>query len=54
MSTATENTLHGKFNEVAGKVKQGVGEATGNDRLANEGTAQQVKGHAARKREGRS
>jgi uncharacterized protein YjbJ (UPF0337 family) len=46
MSTATENTLHGKFNEVAGKVKQGVGEATGNDRLANEGTAQQVKGHA--------
>jgi uncharacterized protein YjbJ (UPF0337 family) len=45
MSTAAENTLHGKFNEVAGKVKQAVGEATHNDKLANEGTAQQVKGH---------
>jgi uncharacterized protein YjbJ (UPF0337 family) len=46
MSTGTENTLKGKFNEVAGKVKQSIGEATNNDKLANEGTAQQVKGHA--------
>jgi uncharacterized protein YjbJ (UPF0337 family) len=46
MSTGTENTLKGKFNEVAGKVKQSIGEATHNDKLANEGTAQQVKGHA--------
>jgi uncharacterized protein YjbJ (UPF0337 family) len=46
MSTGTEHTLKGKFDEVAGKVKQTVGEATHNDKLANEGTAQQVKGHA--------
>jgi uncharacterized protein YjbJ (UPF0337 family) len=46
MSTATENKLKGKFDEVAGKVKQSVGEATHNDNLANKGTAQQVKGHA--------
>ncbi len=46
MSTATENKLKGKFDEVAGKVKQSIGEATNNDKLANEGTAQQVKGHA--------
>ncbi len=46
MSTTTENQVHGKFNEVAGKVKQAVGEATGNDSLANKGAAQQVQGHA--------
>ena len=46
MSTGTEHTLKGKFDEVAGKVKQSIGEATNNDKLANEGTAQQVKGHA--------
>ncbi len=46
MSSATENTLSGKFNQIAGKVKQTVGEATNNDKLANEGAAQQVKGHA--------
>ncbi len=46
MSTATESKLKGKFDEVAGKVKQSVGEATHNDTLANKGTAQQVKGHA--------
>jgi uncharacterized protein YjbJ (UPF0337 family) len=46
MSTATEHTVKGKFNEVAGKVKQTIGESTHNDKLANEGAAQQVKGHA--------
>jgi uncharacterized protein YjbJ (UPF0337 family) len=46
MNTATESKMKGKFNEVAGKVKQSVGEATNNDRLANEGAAQQIKGHA--------
>jgi uncharacterized protein YjbJ (UPF0337 family) len=45
MSTATEDKIHGKFDEVAGKVKQHLGEATDNDSLANEGTVQQVKGH---------
>ncbi len=46
MSTATEHSVSGKFNEIAGKVKQSVGETVGNDKLANEGAAQQVKGHA--------
>jgi uncharacterized protein YjbJ (UPF0337 family) len=45
MSTST-STIQGKFDEVAGKVKQGVGEALHNDKMANEGAAQQVKGHA--------
>jgi uncharacterized protein YjbJ (UPF0337 family) len=46
MSTATEHTVHGKFEEIAGKVKQGLGEATNDGELANKGAAQQVKGHA--------
>jgi uncharacterized protein YjbJ (UPF0337 family) len=46
MSTATESTFKGKFDEVAGKVKQTFGEATHNDSVANDGAAQQVKGHA--------
>jgi uncharacterized protein YjbJ (UPF0337 family) len=45
-NSATENKLKGKFDEVAGKVKQSVGEATHNQNLANKGTAQQVKGQA--------
>ncbi len=46
MSTGTESKLKGKYDEVAGKVKQSVGEATHNSKIANEGTAQQVKGQA--------
>ena len=46
MSTTTDSTIKGKFNEVAGKVKQATGEAFNNQKLANEGAAQQVKGHA--------
>jgi uncharacterized protein YjbJ (UPF0337 family) len=47
MSTAvSDSTIKGKYDEVAGKVKQGVGEAVGNHKLANQGAAQQVKGHA--------
>ncbi len=42
----TDSTLKGKFDEVAGKVKQSVGEATNDQSLANSGTADQVKGHA--------
>jgi uncharacterized protein YjbJ (UPF0337 family) len=44
MSTGTETSIKGKYDEVAGKVKQAVGEAVHNDKTANEGTAQQVKG----------
>jgi len=44
MSTS-DSTIKGKFDEVAGKVKQSVGEAIGNENLANKGAAQEVKGH---------
>ncbi len=39
------NTVAGKIDQVAGKIKQTVGEAVGNDSLANRGVAEQVKGH---------
>jgi uncharacterized protein YjbJ (UPF0337 family) len=38
--------IEGKFDQVAGKIKQGVGEAVGSQKLANAGTAEQVKGVA--------
>lgn len=41
-----KDTAAGKFDQIAGKVKQGVGEAVGNQRLANKGAAEQVKGAA--------
>lgn len=44
-TTVSDSTIKGKYNEVVGKVKQGVGEAVGNHKMANEGTAQEVKGH---------
>ena len=45
-TTVSDSTIHGKYDEVAGKVKQAAGEAVGNHNLANEGAAQQLKGHA--------
>ena len=36
--------VKGKANQVVGKMKQGAGEAVGNDRLANSGVVDQVKG----------
>ena len=36
--------VKGKANQVLGKVKRGAGEVTGNDRMANEGVMDQVKG----------
>ena len=39
------NIAEGKFDQLKGKVKQTVGEAIGNDKLANSGTADQVKGN---------
>jgi uncharacterized protein YjbJ (UPF0337 family) len=38
--------VQGKFDQVAGKIKQGVGEAVGNQKLANAGAAEQIKGVA--------
>ena len=34
----------GRTNEAIGKAKQGIGEATGSDRLQGEGVIQEVKG----------
>ena len=41
-----KDQVRGKVDRVKGKVKQGVGEAVGNQRLANEGVVDQVKGSA--------
>ncbi len=38
--------VSGKFDQAKGKVKQGIGEAVGNQDMANSGTADQVKGAA--------
>jgi uncharacterized protein YjbJ (UPF0337 family) len=38
--------VEGKFDQVAGKIKQGIGEAVGNQKLANAGAAEQIKGAA--------
>jgi len=38
--------VEGKFDQVAGKIKQRVGEAVGNEKLANAGVAEQIKGAA--------
>ena len=40
-----ESNVSGKLDQVVGKVKQGIGEATGNQSLANSGAADQVKGN---------
>jgi uncharacterized protein YjbJ (UPF0337 family) len=41
---ATADKVKGAANEAIGKAKQGVGEATGSDRLKGEGAVQEVKG----------
>lgn len=41
----SDSTIKGKFDEVAGKVKQAFGDATGDQSTANSGAAQEVKGH---------
>ena len=41
---ATTDKIKGVTNEAIGKAKQGVGEATGSDRLQGEGAIQEVKG----------
>lgn len=45
MSELTDKAK-GLGNEVAGKVKQGVGSATGSEQLRGEGAAQEAKGTA--------
>ena len=41
---ATTDKIKGTANEAVGKAKQGIGEATGSDRLEGEGAIQEVKG----------
>ena len=43
---STADKVKGATNEAIGKAKQGIGEATGNDRLQGEGVIQEVKGKA--------
>jgi uncharacterized protein YjbJ (UPF0337 family) len=41
---ATTDKIKGAANEAIGKAKQGVGEATGSERLQGEGAVQEIKG----------
>lgn len=41
-----KENITGKLDQVAGKVKEKIGEAVGDQKLANSGAAQQVKGAA--------
>ena len=41
---STADKIKGTANEAIGKAKQGIGEATGSDRLQGEGVIQEVKG----------
>ena len=42
---ATADKIKGATNEAIGKAKQGLGEATGSDKLKGEGAIQEAKGH---------
>ena len=42
---STTDKIKGNANEAIGKAKQGIGEATGSDRLQGEGAMQEAKGH---------
>lgn len=42
----SDSTVKGKLNEAAGSIKQSIGEAVGNEKLANQGAADKMKGHA--------
>jgi uncharacterized protein YjbJ (UPF0337 family) len=44
--SGTTDKIKGLANEAAGNVKQGIGKATGNDKLRAEGLAQEAKGEA--------
>ena len=41
--SSTTDKIKGATNEAVGKAKQGVGQATGSDRLEGEGTIQEAK-----------
>lgn len=41
----SDSTVKGKFDELSGKAKQAFGDTTGDQSTANDGAAQEVKGH---------
>ena len=45
---STTDKVKGATNEAIGKAKQGIGEATGSDRLQGEGAIQEAKGKGRR------
>jgi uncharacterized protein YjbJ (UPF0337 family) len=47
--SSTGDKIKGTANEAVGNIKQGVGKATGNDKLRAEGKAQEVKGDVQKK-----
>ena len=49
MKDSTKNKVEGKVDELAGKVKEKVGEATNNPRLEGEGEGQQFGGKVQKK-----
>jgi uncharacterized protein YjbJ (UPF0337 family) len=46
--SSTTDKIKGLANEAVGNIKQGIGSATGNDKLQAEGKAQELKGEAQR------
>ncbi|AWN45157.1 CsbD family protein [Methylobacterium aquaticum] len=44
--SSTTDKIKGLANEAVGNIKQGIGSATGNDKLQAEGKAQELKGEA--------
>lgn len=49
MKSSTKDKVEGTGKDVSGKVKEGVGHATGNRRLEGEGKADQAEGKAQKK-----
>ncbi|AWN36802.1 CsbD family protein [Methylobacterium radiodurans] len=46
--SSTTDKLKGLANEAVGNVKQGIGKATGNEKMQAEGKAQELKGETQR------
>ncbi|MDE1168922.1 MAG: CsbD family protein [Pseudomonas sp.] len=44
--SGTKDKVKGMANEAVGNVKQGIGKATGNDKMRAEGVVQEAKGDA--------
>ena len=49
MKSSTRDKAEGTAKDMKGKVKEGAGRMTGNDRMAAEGRADQIEGKAQKK-----